>query len=64
MKINGKTVELQTAICLFEFLEQNGFDVSKIAVEQNGKIVSKVSYKDTMLSNNDSIEVVSFVGGG
>ena len=35
-----------------------------LAVERNGDIVTKVQYSETVLTDGDSIEVVSFVGGG
>jgi thiS: thiamine biosynthesis protein ThiS len=31
---------------------------------KNGEIVPKAEYSDTVLKNGDSIEIVSFVGGG
>ncbi len=34
------------------------------AVERNGDIVPKAKYEEAMLEDGDSIEVVSFVGGG
>ena len=36
----------------------------RIAVERNGEIVFKSQYDDVVLQDEDSIEVVSFVGGG
>ena len=34
------------------------------AVERNGDIVPKAQYDETVLKDGDSVEVVSFVGGG
>ena len=36
----------------------------RVAVEKNGEIVPKAEYSHTVLKNGDSVEVVSFVGGG
>ena len=44
--------------------KEEGFDKSRIAIEINGAIVSKRDYNETLLHEGDSIEVVSFVGGG
>ena len=38
--------------------------MQRVAVEKNGEIVPKAEYSDTVLKNGDSIEIVSFVGGG
>ena len=40
------------------------YDPKRIAVERNGDIVPKAQYPDTVLEDGDSVEVVSFVGGG
>ena len=34
------------------------------AVEKNGQIVPKSAYESTVIKDGDSLEVVSFVGGG
>lgn len=47
-----------------EYLEQNQYQVKRIAVELNGDILPKYSYSDTMLKDGDRLEVVTFVGGG
>lgn len=64
MKVNGKTVNLEKAMTLKDFLLNNGYDLPRIAVELNGTIVPKASYDEVMLSPEDTIEIVRFVGGG
>ena len=56
MDIAGKTVA--------EYLSTTNYDSKRIAVERNGGIVFKSQYDATVLEDGDSIEVVSFVGGG
>lgn len=46
------------------YLEQNGYDLRRIAVELNGEIVPKSKYDDVVLKDGDRVEIVSFVGGG
>jgi len=38
--------------------------VDRIAVEHNGTIVSRTAWCGTMVSDNDCLEIVHFVGGG
>lgn len=64
MKVNDQIIDLQKSISLFDYLEQNNFDISRIAVEINGNIITRAKYKDTILNKEDAIEIVSFVGGG
>lgn len=62
--INGEQKELSQDMVLQRLLEQEGYDIRRIAVEINGEIVSKTLFNDTIVKSGDSIEVVSFVGGG
>ncbi|MBV7274975.1 sulfur carrier protein ThiS [Clostridium sp. PL3] len=64
IKINGKEVNYEKEILLDELLIREGYSLQKIAVEFNGEIVTKAQYKQTNIKDGDSLEVVSFVGGG
>lgn len=64
MKLNGKTVALKQEQTLFEFLSAEKFDCKIIAVERNGAIVPKAEYESVRLSDEDTLEIVRFVGGG
>lgn len=62
-KINGKQVDTGGK-SLAEYLKAAGYDVKRVAVELNGDILPKADYEKTMLTDSDSLEIVSFVGGG
>lgn len=64
MRVNGTDISLNRAQSLFDFLEEQNYDITKIAVERNGEIVPKSAYKIVMLDDEDTLEVVRFVGGG
>ena len=64
MRVNGKQVELKERLTLDKFLESNGYALLKVAVELNGKIVSRKEYAATILEETDALEIVCFVGGG
>ena len=61
--INGQEYD-KSEIRLCDFLDENGFDAKRIAVELNGEILPKSKYPQTTLTNGDRVEIVSFVGGG
>lgn len=63
VKINGTFLEIANKT-LAEYLETTDYDQKRIAVECNGDIVPKENYADTVLKDNDILEIVSFVGGG
>ena len=62
--VNGKGGTLTGPLSVADYLEQNNYQIKRIAVEMNGDILPKYSYSDTMLKDGDRLEVVSFVGGG
>ena len=61
--INGKKIE-NNEIILSSYLEENGINPQRIAVELNGEILPKTQYSDTVLKDGDVVEIVNFVGGG
>lgn len=63
VKVNGKELDL-AGKTVSEYLLTTDYDAKRIAVERNGEIVFKSQYSETVLKDGDSIEVVSFVGGG
>lgn len=64
MKINGAIISLEKGQNLLDFLSEQNYDITKIAVVHNSNIVPKATYKDVMLYDEDTLEVVTFVGGG
>ncbi len=63
VKINGEELNIAGKL-VAEFLAENGYDTKRVAVELNGDILPKTQYDSTVLHDGDSVEVVSFVGGG
>lgn len=63
VKINGEDLNI-AGKTVAEYLAAASYDPQRIAVERNGDIVPKAQYDKTVLQDGDSIEVVSFVGGG
>ena len=63
VKVNGMELDI-AGKTVAEYLAATNYDSKRIAVERNGDIVFKAQYGETVLENGDSLEVVSFVGGG
>ncbi|WP_338471683.1 sulfur carrier protein ThiS [Niallia sp. XMNu-256] len=64
MKVNGMVEPLEKDQTLYEYLTLKNFDLTKIAVERNGEIVPKTEYETVQLQDQDTLEIVKFVGGG
>lgn len=63
VKVNGAELDI-AGKTVAEYLDTTNYDSRRIAVERNGDIVFKSRYSETVLEDGDSLEVVSFVGGG
>ena len=63
VKVNGEPLDI-AGKTLAEYLATTNYDMKRIAVERNEDIVPKAQYGKTVLQDGDSIEIVSFVGGG
>ncbi len=64
MKFNGTLIPLEKGQTLLDFLKAQNYDVTKIAVVLNDTIIPKATYNDVMLHDEDTLEIVRFVGGG
>ena len=61
--INGQEVRCAGST-LAEYLGGTEYNPRRIAIEINGEIVPKAQYESTVLHDGDTVEIVSFVGGG
>lgn len=64
MVVNGRQYTLESPTTVREFLTSQGFDSTKVAVERNGEIIPKATFSEALLYDEDTVEVVRFVGGG
>ena len=49
---------------LYQYLSNEGFDLNRVVVERNLEIIPKEILAEIQIEENDSIEVLNFVGGG
>lgn len=64
MIVNGSEAGLSKQMTVSEWLVSNGHDLSRCAVLLNGNVVRRTDFDSTVLSDSDSMEIVTFVGGG
>ena len=64
IKINGKFINIQDKITLFNLINKLKVPIKKVAIELNQTIVNKRLLKKIKLKKNDKIEIVHFIGGG
>lgn len=63
VKVNGEAKDI-AGKTVAEFLTLEEYDLKRVAVECNGDIVPKAEYESFRFKDEDTVEVVSFVGGG
>lgn len=62
--INGEQKDFKEGLSVIALLAELGVQKERVAVELNLDIVPKGRFGDTILKDGDSVEIVSFVGGG
>lgn len=63
VKVNGEELNI-AGKTVAEYLATTNYDSKRIAIERNGDIVPWAQYGEVILKEGDSLEIVSFVGGG
>ena len=63
VKINGEEKEI-AGKNLLEYLKEAGFGPERVVVERNLDIIPKDEFGNTIIQDEDVIEVLRFVGGG
>ena len=64
MILNGKTIDLKEDISVEQLLKDYDLNPQKVVVEVNMEILDDEVYSTYLLKNEDTVEVISFVGGG
>ena len=62
--LNGEKKEVPGGLTVFGLLEFLKIQHQRVAIELNLEIVRKDKYDNTAIKEGDSLEVVSFMGGG
>ena len=63
VKINGEEKEI-AGKNLLGYLKEAGFEPERVVVERNLDIIPKDGLGNTIIQDEDVIEVLRFVGGG
>ena len=64
MILNGKTIDLKEDISVEQLLKDYDLNPQKVVVEVNMEILDDEVYSTYLSKNEDTVEVISFVGGG
>ena len=62
--INGNNHMIEQIETIEDMLTQLGLGEKLVIVEQNRQIIDRTAYDQTVVRDNDTFEIVHFVGGG
>ncbi len=63
IKVNGNEIVFYKKT-LQDLVEQYKLQPTKIVIEKNGEVVHRDRFKEEILQEGDTLEIVRFVGGG
>ena len=64
IQLNGDAYEINIGTNLIKLLKKLKIQKNKVAIEVNGEIIEKNKYLSLILSSEDKVEIVHFIGGG
>ena len=64
VSVNGETLRVPSGSTVADVLHQLSLDRARVAVEHNRRVVPKAEHGSVHLNHGDSVEIVTFVGGG
>ncbi|MHC4197943.1 MAG: sulfur carrier protein ThiS [Planctomycetota bacterium] len=64
LRVNGETETYPDGITVRELLDSLGISNRPVAVELNRKVVPRDKLGEKTLKEDDSLEIITFVGGG
>jgi thiamine biosynthesis protein ThiS len=62
--INGNLHDVDTVRTVAELLDQLRVPTGSALVEQNGNVVDRATFRDAVVQEGDTIEIIQMVAGG
>lgn len=64
VSVNGQVHSMPTGSTLAELLRRLALEGRPVAVEHNRRVVPRAEHASVRLTHGDTLEIVTFVGGG
>jgi thiamine biosynthesis protein ThiS len=64
IRVNGEQRKVASGTTVADLLADLGFGDKRVAVERNREVVPRARHSEVELVAGDSLELVTFVGGG
>jgi len=64
ISVNGELRDVPAGLSLQELIAMLTLPAERLAIELNRNVVRRIDWIETMLAEDDRVEIVHFVGGG
>lgn len=64
IRLNGKDENINKKTSIRQLLKEKGKSPAEVIVVYNGQILNRKKWDETILKDQDDLEVLRFVGGG
>jgi len=64
ISLNGKSKNLDKKISIKQLIKEKGKSPAEVIVVYNGQLLNRKKWSETILKDQDDLEVLRFVGGG
>ena len=64
ISVNGVSEELSTTPTIHQYLKGKSINPEHVVVEVNKSVVKREKFENFFFQDNDTVEVMRFVGGG
>ena len=64
VRINGEDLSIASMMSVAALIAQRKIRPETVVTEHNGVILARDKWEATVLKENDTLEILSFVGGG
>lgn len=62
--LNGTPQDVTAGMSVLDFLQSRSIDPSHVVVEVNRSIINRDEFANCRFKDNDTVEILRFVGGG
>jgi len=64
IKFNGKEIEVAKETSLLDIINSYNLNHRSIIIELNREVIDDDKFAETVVKDNDILELINFVGGG
>jgi thiamine biosynthesis protein ThiS len=64
LSVNGEPIHVPTGSTVADLLQTLALPATHVAVEHNRRVVPRAEHGSVRLNHGDTVEIVTFVGGG